>query len=94
MFNITHDGEKMSSAIMTLLISHILTFVESELLKEEPALISAVVGDIQSLISKLESLIALKSPAIESAVAPVLNDVSTALQDGVQAVGASLSSGS
>ena len=77
----------MSSAILTLLISHILTFVESELLKEEPTLLAALESDIQSLISKLESLIASKSPAVAAAVNPALNVASVVAVDAVQAAG-------
>lgn len=75
----------MSSAILTLLISHILTFVESELLKEEPTLLAALEADIKSLIGKLESLIAAKSPAVAAAVNPALSIASTVAVDAMQA---------
>ncbi len=58
----------MSSAIMTLLISHILTFVESELVKEEPELVAHLTQDVQSLIAKLEALIEGKSQAVAAVV--------------------------
>ena len=77
----------MSSAILTLLVSHILTFVESELLKEEPAILAALEADIQSLISKLESLLSVKAPAVAAAVNPALNVASAVAVDAVQAAG-------
>lgn len=85
--NFNDKDYQMSSAIMTLLISHILTFVESELLKEEPEIIAGLVKDVQSLISKLEALIATKSPTVAAVVNPVLSSVSTVAADAVQAAG-------
>lgn len=77
----------MSSAIMSLLISHILTFIESELAKEEPVLMAALIADIQSLIAKLESMLTIKSPKISSLANPVLSTVSTGAIDALQAAG-------
>jgi hypothetical protein len=77
----------MSSAILTLLVSHILTFVESELLKEEPAILAALEADIQSLISKLEGLLSAKAPAVAAAVNPALKVASVVAVDAVQAAG-------
>ncbi len=51
----------MSSIILTFLAKHILELVESELIKEEPALIAATTQDVRLLIAKLESLISSKS---------------------------------
>lgn len=75
----------MSSAIMSLLISHILTFVESELAKEEPAMVVWITQDIQSLISKLESLLTARSPTIAAAVNPALAIASVVAGDAVNA---------
>ncbi len=58
----------MSSAIMSLLISHILTFVESELANLEPT----IIADVQALISKLEALIAAKVAPVAQVAAPVV----------------------
>lgn len=77
----------MSSAILTLLISHILTFVENELIKEEPAILAALEADIKSLISKLEALLTAKSPAVAKAVNPALEVASTIAVDAVHAAG-------
>lgn len=77
----------MSSAILTLLISHILTFVENELAKEEPQLVADVVAEIQLLISKLEAFVAGKSPAVAAAVNPVLAGVASVAVAAVQAAG-------
>ena len=78
----------MSSAIISFLIAHILTFVESELAKEEPAIMEALTHDIQSLIIKLESLISAKSEPIASVVNPVLNAVSVVAIEAANAAGA------
>jgi hypothetical protein len=80
----------MSSAIMSLLMSHILTYVESELEKEEPAMLVALESDVQSLVSKLQALIAAKSPAIAAVVNPALAVVSNVAVDAVQAAGAAV----
>ena len=77
----------MSSAILTLLVSHILTFVESELIKEDPAIIAALEADIKSLISKLEGLLSAKVPAVAAAVNPALEVASSVAVDAVQAAG-------
>jgi len=78
----------MSSAILTLLVSHILTFVESELIKEEPAILATLEADLQSLISKLQSLLSSKSTAIASAVNPVLSTASIVGVDAIKSAGA------
>ena len=77
----------MSAAIISFLISHILTFVESELEKEEPAILASITHDIQSLIIKLESLIESKSPAVAAAVNPVLGTASNVAVAALQAAG-------
>ena len=77
----------MSSAIMSLLISHILTFVEGELAKEEPLLMAALVTDVQSLITKLESLVSAKSSVAAAVVNPVLSAVSGVGVMALQAAG-------
>jgi hypothetical protein len=80
----------MSSAIMSLLISHILTFVESEIIKEEPALVATLVQDIESLISKLENLIEGKSTKASAITTPVLNTIGAAAVSAVEAAGAAV----
>lgn len=80
----------MSSAILSLLVSHILTFVEGELAKEAPELVALVVKDIQSLISKLESMIAVKSSNAAGVVTPLLNLAQKVAVDAVQAAGQSV----
>lgn len=77
----------MSSAIISLLVSHILTFVEGELAKEEPQIIATITQDIQLLITKLESLIAGKSSSAAAVVTPVLNVVGAAATAAVEAAG-------
>ncbi len=77
----------MSAAIMSLLISHILTFVENELAKEEPAMLSALEADIKSLIAKLEAMLSAKYPTVAPAINPVLSAVSTVAVQAVQAGG-------
>lgn len=80
----------MSSAILSLLVSHILTFVEGELAKEAPELVALVIQDIQSLISKLESMIAAKSSNAAAVVTPLLNVAQKVAVDAVQAAGQSV----
>jgi malonyl CoA-acyl carrier protein transacylase len=80
----------MSSAILSLLISHVLTFVESELVKEEPQLVALVVQDIQSLIAKLESMISAKSRNAAAIAVPLLNLAQSAAVSAVEAAGQSV----
>jgi hypothetical protein len=78
----------MQAALVSLLISHILTFVESEFMKAEPAMAAALVHDIQSLIIKLESLVSAKLPAEAPVLNGALSAVSAVASDAVQAVSA------
>ena len=80
----------MSSAILSLLISHILTYLEGELVKAEPQLVSNLEADIKSLISKLEALIAVKSPVVAKIATPVLNVVESATTAAVEAAGTAI----
>ncbi|HEY5236565.1 MAG TPA: hypothetical protein VIJ14_10330 [Rhabdochlamydiaceae bacterium] len=75
------------SAIMGLIISHLLTVVENELIKEEPAMVAVVVKELQLLISKLENFIEGKSPAVAAIVNPVLDGVSGVAVNMVEAAG-------
>jgi hypothetical protein len=77
----------MSSAILSLLISHILTFLESELIKAEPELVANIEADIKSLITKLETLISSKSPAAAAIANPVLTAVSNVADAAIEAAG-------
>ncbi len=52
----------MSNAILSLIVSHLLTFIEQELAKEEPQILAGIEQDIQALIAKLETMIAAKLP--------------------------------
>lgn len=84
----------MSSAILTLLVSHILTFVENELLKEAPHLIEVLVQDIQSLITKLETLIQSKSSNAAKIADPILNAVSNVATIAIEAAGTAIEANS
>ena len=80
----------MSSAMLSLLVSHILTFLEHELLKQEPQLVAILEQDIKSLVAKLEALIQNKSPAAEAVVAPILNAVTAVATSALDATGNAL----
>ena len=67
----------MSSAILTMIISNLLTFVEGELIvpgliKNEPEILATLEADLQSLIAKLEALLAAKHPQVAAVVNPIL----------------------
>ena len=66
----------MSQAILNLIISHLLTFVESELIKNEPKIVGAITQDVQSLIARLETLIADKAQTYAVKNAPGLTGLS------------------
>ena len=83
----------MSSAILTMIISHILTFLESELIKEEPDLIASLIHDVQSLVLKLEGLIASKLPAMAPALNASMTNLSVIASDAIQVVGSDIVSG-
>lgn len=80
----------ISSAILSLLVSHILTYVEGQLMKAEPEILQDIVNDVQSLINKLESLISSKSSTISSVANPVLNAIESAATISVEAAGQAL----
>ena len=83
----------MPAALLSLLISHILTYVESELIKNEPALVNTIEADIKSLIHKLENLLIAKSPAVAAALNPALDEASNLASDAVEAAGTALVQG-
>jgi hypothetical protein len=76
----------MSYAI-SFIISHLLTLVENELIKEEPVLVRLAVQEIELLISKLENLIASKSPKTANVVNPALTAVGSTAVNMVVAAG-------
>lgn len=84
----TKGDENMSSALLSLLISHILTYVEQELVRNEPALVQDLINDVNSLINKLEALIASKNASIAAVVNPVLSDVAVIADNVIDAGGA------
>jgi hypothetical protein len=73
----------MSQAILNLIISHLLTFVESELIKNEPKIVGAITQDVQSLIARLETLIADKSKTYAVRNSPGLTGISNPFNPGV-----------
>ena len=76
----------MSSAIMSLIVSHLLTFLESELAKNEPQILAVINQDIHLLIAKLEALVASKAPAGAAIVNPMVEVAGQAVDAGIQAV--------
>jgi hypothetical protein len=73
----------MSQALMTLIVSHLLTFVESELIKSEPKIVAAVTQDVQSLIAKLEKLIADKAGSYNVKPAPAITGIANNMKSGM-----------
>jgi hypothetical protein len=76
----------MSSAIMSLIVSHLLTFLESELAKNEPQILAVINQDIQLLIAKLEALLKIKAPTVAAVVNPVVEVAGIAADAGIQAI--------
>ena len=64
------------SFILTLLSSHLLSVLESELASNEPA-----------IVDKLEAFIAAKEPALAAVVNPVLTTAGNVAAQAVQAAG-------
>jgi hypothetical protein len=73
------------SAIMSLIISHLLTIIENELINEEPKIVNLIVEEIQLLINKLENLIENKSSGVAAVVNPALAVASIAAVNGINA---------
>lgn len=73
--------------LLTFLASHLLTILENLLVKEEPSVVAQVEQEARLLISKIESLLQAKSPAVAKVVDPALNLVSTLANDAVDAAG-------
>ncbi len=80
----------MSSEILNLLVSHILAFVESELLKAEPEIIENITQDIKSFITKIEAIISSKSQSVGEIAFPFLNEVSKVAINAVEVAGHSV----
>lgn len=75
----------MSNLILTLISTHLLSLIESELEAAEPAAVALILKEIQLLADKLESFITAKSPAVAAVVNPAL---SVAANDAGNAVNA------
>lgn len=73
------------SFIITLLSSHLLSVLESELVANEPAIVAMITSEIQLLITKLESFIQAKEPALAAVLNPVLATAGSLVNTGVQA---------
>lgn len=70
-----------------MLSSHLLSIVEHELLQEEPAILNMIVQEIELLVSKLENLLAAKSPKVAAVANPVLNAAGATAVHMVEAAG-------
>jgi hypothetical protein len=75
------------SFILTLLSSHLLSVLESELASNEPAIVNMIVQEMQLLVNKLEAFIAAKEPALAAVVNPVLTTAGNVAAQAVQAAG-------
>lgn len=75
------------SFILTLLSSHLLSVLESELASNEPAIVNMIVKEMQLLVNKLEAFIAAKDPSLATVVNPVLTTVGNVAASALQAAG-------
>ena len=73
--------------ILTLLSSHLLSVIESALIKEEPEIIDAIEQEIALLITKLESYLQKKSPSVSAVVTPILNSAESVADVSLEAAG-------
>lgn len=73
--------------ILTLLSSHLLSIIENALIKEEPEIVAAMEQEIALLITKLESYVSKKSPAVSAVVTPILNSANNVVDASIEAAG-------
>jgi hypothetical protein len=77
----------MFNMIITLLSNHLLSVIESSLIAAEPELVDSIEKELSLLITKLESFIQSKSPAVSAVVKPILNSANTVADATIEAAG-------
>lgn len=82
------------SLLLTALINHILSLIESEIVKQEPATVAAIAKELEVLVAKLESYIALKNAQVAVVVNPVIESVAHVAIAAIDAAGQTIESAS
>lgn len=82
----------MSNILLSALINHILTVVENTLISDEPQIVASIETELKLLVTKIENLLASKSPNVASIVNPVLENADTLANTAVSTLGNVLAS--
>lgn len=75
------------SLLLSALIGHVLSLIEAEIAREEPAAIAAIAKELEVLVARLESYIALKNPQIAAVANPAIEVVTHVAIDAMNAAG-------
>ncbi len=73
--------------LLTFISSHLLTILESLLIKEEPQIVAQTQKEAQLLILKIESLLKSRYPTMEKVLDPMLNNANTINNDVIESIG-------
>jgi hypothetical protein len=73
------------SAILSLVVSHVLVMIEQSLLAAEPQLQAEIIKEIEVLITKLQTYISSKNPSLASVINPVLQTTEVVADAAVEA---------
>lgn len=78
------------SLLLNILISHILSMLEKELVASEPEIVAMIIKEVGVLSADLEALVIKHMPKVASAVNPIVDGAAKVVDAGVQAAGAVL----
>lgn len=73
------------SLVISLLCGHLLSVIESELIKEEPEIVSMIETELKLLITKIQYLLEQKSPAAAAVLNPALTEADNLANTGIEA---------
>lgn len=76
------------SLLLSALIGHVLSLIESEIAQEEPVVVAALIKEMEVLVAKLEAYIASKNLAVAAVINPVVGAVASTVVNVTQAAGA------
>lgn len=75
------------SLLLTVLSSHLLSEIENELIKSEPAIVEMIINEINLLVTKLQAFIDQHAPKIGQVVDPILSAAENVTERAINAAG-------
>ena len=73
------------SAILSLVVSHVLVMIEQALLAAEPQIQAEIIKEIDVLITKLQTYVSSKAPSVAGVINPALQATETIATAAVEA---------